>query len=88
MGLIDNKSALVQVMAWRQAITWTNDDPVQWRIYAALGGDELMLKIGIILAPLQLGHSAMFDTTHNSSLQFVLHNWCIQEILKHTMSPF
>ena len=35
---IDNKPALVQVMARRQAITWTNDDPVQWRIYAALGG--------------------------------------------------
>ena len=32
----------------RQAITWTNDDPVHWRIYAALGGggggggDEIM----------------------------------------------
>ena len=29
-------------MAWlnrRQAITWTNDDRVQWRIYAALGGE-------------------------------------------------
>ena len=25
----------------RQAITWTNDDPVQWRIYAALEGDGL-----------------------------------------------
>ena len=25
----------------RQAITWTNADPVHWRIYAALGGDEL-----------------------------------------------
>ena len=21
--------------------TWTNDDPVYWRIYASLGGDEL-----------------------------------------------
>ena len=38
---IDNKAALVQVMAWRQAITWTNADPVHWRIYAALGEDEL-----------------------------------------------
>ena len=28
----------------RQAITWTNDDPVHWRIYAALGGDELDKK--------------------------------------------
>ena len=25
----------------RQAITWTNTDPIHWRIYAALGGDEL-----------------------------------------------
>ena len=25
----------------RQAIIWTNDDLVHWRIYAALGGDEL-----------------------------------------------
>ena len=25
----------------RQAITWTNADPAHWRIYAALGGDEL-----------------------------------------------
>ena len=25
----------------RQAITWTNDGPVHWRIYAAIGGDEL-----------------------------------------------
>ena len=25
----------------RQAIAWTNVDPVHWRIYAALGGDEL-----------------------------------------------
>ena len=28
----------------RQAIIWTNAHPVHWRIYAALGGDEL--KIG------------------------------------------
>ena len=40
---IDNKSALVQVMAWRrnrrQAITWDNVDPVHWHIllYVALG---------------------------------------------------
>ena len=25
----------------RQAVTWTNDDPVHWRIYVALGRDEL-----------------------------------------------
>ena len=26
----------------RQAIIWTHADPIHWRIYAALGGDELM----------------------------------------------
>ena len=24
-----------------EAITWSNDDPVDWGIYTALGGDEL-----------------------------------------------
>ena len=43
MGPIDNKSALVQVMAptRRQAIIWTNAALVYWRIDAALGEDEL-----------------------------------------------
>ena len=31
-GLVPNR---------RQAIIWTNADPIHWRIYAALGGDEL-----------------------------------------------
>ena len=39
---IDNKPALVQVIVRRQAFTWTNDDPVHWRIYAALRGGELI----------------------------------------------
>ena len=30
-GLVSNR---------RQAITWTNADPIHWRIYVALGGDE------------------------------------------------
>ena len=34
-GLVPNR---------RQAITWTSEDPVNWRIYAALGGDELRQK--------------------------------------------
>ena len=38
---IDKKPALVQVMNRRQAITWDNDDPPHWRIYASLGAEEL-----------------------------------------------
>ena len=30
------------VLNMQQAITCANDDPVHWRIYAALGGDELI----------------------------------------------
>ena len=26
----------------RQDIIWTNADPIHWRIYAILGGDELI----------------------------------------------
>ena len=45
---IDNKSTLVQMMTWRhpgdkplcKLMLWTNADPVYWRIYVALGGDE------------------------------------------------
>ena len=39
---IDNKQALVQIMAWRlQAIIWTNDGQVYRGIYASLGLHEL-----------------------------------------------
>ena len=30
----------------RQGISWTNADPVHWRIYVALGGDELVREVG------------------------------------------
>ena len=45
MSPIDNTPALFQVMAWQRtgdkAIIWTNAEPVNWRIYATLGGDDL-----------------------------------------------
>ena len=37
---LDNGLALYR----RQAISWINAEPIHWRIYAALGGDELKLK--------------------------------------------
>ena len=42
-GPIDNNSVIDNGLApnRRQAITWTNADSIHWRIYAALGGDEL-----------------------------------------------
>ena len=54
---VNNKAALVQVMALSmpQAITWTNDDPVHWCIYVALGGDDLIaywpMLTGISIKP-------------------------------------
>ena len=41
---IDNTSiALDNAMASnrRQAIIWTNDEPIHWHLYVAQGGDEL-----------------------------------------------
>ena len=38
--LNENDRILIQIslkFVWRQAITWTSDDPVHWRICAALG---------------------------------------------------
>ena len=45
-GPIDNKSVLVQVIARRRTgnkpfIIWTDADRIHWRIYVALGGDEM-----------------------------------------------
>ena len=37
-GLIDNNGSAPNR---RQAIIWTNADPIHWRIYASLGEDEL-----------------------------------------------
>ena len=42
MSPIDNKPALVQVMACR--LFDVNDGQVHWCIYAALGGDELTIS--------------------------------------------
>ena len=48
-GPIDNNPALVRNNGLapnrRQAIIWTNADPIHWHIYAALRGDELSLHV-------------------------------------------
>ena len=46
-GPINNIPAFVQIMAWRRtgAIIWTNDDPVQWGIYASLGPNGFIWNI-------------------------------------------
>ena len=45
-GPIDNKSAISlgngKAPIRRQAIIWCNAHPILWRIYAALGKDELI----------------------------------------------
>ena len=45
---IDNNTALVKIMAWRRIgdkpLSDPNADPIHWRIYAALGEDDLKSK--------------------------------------------
>ena len=38
----------------RQAIIWTNADPIHWRIYAVLGGDELT-ALNLLMFVINLG---------------------------------
>ena len=51
MGSINNILALIQIMAWCRSgdkpFIWTNADPVHWRIYAALGGDEWIHSVAV-----------------------------------------
>ena len=32
----------------RRAIIWTNADQIHWRVYAALGGDELIAVLHVL----------------------------------------
>ena len=45
----------------RQAITWTNADPVHRRIYVALGGDKLS-KVRIGTAVVDIDHTCSDST--------------------------
>ena len=49
----------------RQSITWTNTDPVHWRIYGALGGDELSKRLKPI-SP-QNSSDGLFYSTNNKT---------------------
>ena len=53
-GPIDNKSAVVKIMAWRRMLC-TNADPIYWHIYATLGGDELIYRSFIAVSNLHPG---------------------------------
>ena len=76
-GPIYNKSALVQVMAWHLLGAkpfWTNADPVDWRIYAALGGDELINVRGT---------TAGLDVKYTTSLYTGVSIYAIQHNILH-----
>ena len=41
---IDNNPVVVQIISRRQAIIWSNDDLVWWRMYVSLGINELTIR--------------------------------------------
>ena len=75
---VNNKAALVQVMAlsMRQAIIWTNDDPVHWCIYVALRGDEFiaywLMLTGISIKPPTETVLKLFMKAHKRVLVLIL----------------
>ena len=83
-GPTDSESSLVLVMAWCKISdnplhSWTNHDPVQWRIYASPGLNELSIpywQTGVIsiATSLTLGNCIVVITRSNdgfiSSVEF------------------
>ena len=59
-GPIDNKPALVRL--W---LIWSNADPVHWRVYTALGGNELNIISALNYASVS---SRQLDNHHHISL--------------------
>ena len=76
---VHNKQVLVQVMAWRR----TGVDPIHWRIYAALEGDEL-------IQPLLTDHTICFSETECNHVIFSHmsgHQWKTALHFKNKISP-
>ena len=61
-----NDPALVEIMAWQQAIIWTNTDLIHWGIYVALQRDESINKTPSC--------AAYFSNTHSEYT--LLWQWC------------
>ena len=90
MSSIDNKTALVQVMAWRrtnrrQAITWTKFDPVHWRIYAlrwvkAVAAMGLFYWHGLTLIPAWISNHMPSKVWEEIIYPFPNFNGCIVEV--------
>ena len=82
---VDNKPALLQVMAWRRTGDKTSpDDPVQWLIYAALRGDELKLtsfkvtlifdiKINTYLEPYQVFNYQLWEAVFGFAICYIIY---------------
>ena len=72
-------------MAWRQVIVWTNADPIHWRIYAALGADELNIAMEFITY--SLNHRGDRTLTYHWNKSYMFHacwQWYIyRAILTH-----
>ena len=65
-------------MAWHQAIIWTNADLIHWRIYAALGGDELNDKAHDkdLGTTSQSGYELLIKILQKFSRLFLWFWWC------------
>ena len=53
----------------RQAIIWTNVDPVHWGIYVARGGNELIIKTAMLLLK---GTKILYYTSEFCTVGFMI----------------
>ena len=76
LGLTDDKSALVQVMAWsvrERAIIWTNVDPDIYRLVTSLGHNELIKPQQCITYAYVVGYTVIIATTSTAINVSYLH---------------
>ena len=73
-GPIDNKSALVQIMPWQHANTWTNVDQDLWHHTTSSCLNELTLRVlnhFWIEVKCNINHNLVIKITH------VIHKWAL-----------
>ena len=78
-GPIDNKAELVQVMVSnrQQGMTWTNADPVHWRIYAASRRDKFKTLYALCaFGPRMITLKPFIGTSFSLSLSRLLRPMC------------
>ena len=93
-GPVYNKSALVKVKVWQHAnaITWFNDHPVYWQIYALPGHKELKSSVGrcpdLIAWVSSIRKPSMLNNNKEKRNRSMIFPWCISVLWREMLFIF